>query len=149
MSEVVLSYEATPTGIGANMVALFVDTLGRASYVGQDAVAHVLATTGNDVDVSFRDVGIGGNLLLAYTNSVTVGNQTVNSPSGMVVAGVAASQLQVTCNYCTANSHVIALPAANDVTGRVTAVVPTAGNFVIHMTAPTANMPITFVVVGR
>lgn len=149
MSEIVLDYEATPAGIGANMAALFVDTLGRPSYVGNDAVAHVLASTGNDVDVEFADVAIFGNLLLDYTNSAVVGNQTVNKPSGRVVAGIGAAQLQVACNFVTANSHVICQPAANDATGRVTGVVSTAGNFVVHMTPPTANMPVTFVVFGR
>ena len=87
-------------------------------------------------------------LFLDYTNTATVGNVTINKASGRVNVLAAASNVVIANSMVTANTHVMAVASQSDTTGRVTSVVPTAGNITINCIAPTANMSVDFVVFG-
>jgi hypothetical protein len=151
MSELVLTAEANPGALGANLSAFFFNLSGVPSYVGNDGVEHNLLASGGNLPIANANVSgnitLAGNFVVSSANSGVTGNATINKATGRVIAGIAATVLVVTNNMVTANSHVFAQPSANDATGRVTAVTPAAGNFTISLTAPAANMPIDFFVV--
>lgn len=142
MSEFVMTNQASPGAVGANMSAFFFDLIGRPAYVGNDAAVHVLMTAAANGDVE-----VTGNFIVGSNVSVTTGNATINESSGRVIAGVGDTALVVTNNRVTAASLVFAQASANDSTGRVTAVTPGSGEFTISLVAPAANMPIDFLVV--
>ena len=87
-------------------------------------------------------------LFLDYTNTATVGDVTINKASGRAIVAAGAANVVIACNLVTANSHVMGWASQNDANGRVTAVVPTAGNITVHCTPPDANMSVDFVVFG-
>ena len=174
MADVLLQYQANPGSSGANLAVIYFNLTGQLCIVGNDGVEHPIPSqTGNDqavtgnLTVSLRTIMTGNarpavngvpslgeaalgfkELFLDYTNTATVGNVTLNKASGRVNVAAAASNVVVACNLVTANSRVMAWAAQADVTGRVTSVVPTAGNFTVNCTAPTANMAVDFVVFG-
>lgn len=154
MSEIVYSHQASPGALGANLSALFFSLTGVPSYVGNDGVAKEiggnltnLTLTGN-LSVS-GTATFNGRILPDFTDTATVGAVTINKPAGRVNVANAATTVVVTNNFVTANSHVFCIAAANDTTGRVNSVVRAAGNFTIHCTAPSANMPVDFIVFGQ
>lgn len=154
MSELVLSHQASPGALGANISAIFMNTSCLPAYVGNDGVAKEIggAITNSTLTGNLSVAGtstFNGRILPDYTDSATVGAVTVNKPSGRVNVANAATTLVVTNNFCTANSHVFVTAAANDTTGRVNAVVRAAGSFTIHCDAPSANMPVDFLVIGQ
>lgn len=134
MSEIVLTSQASPGALGANLTALFVDTSNRPSFVGSDGLSKALVDANNPTVVS--------------NVTVVVGPVTMNVPSGRVNIAAGQNSIVVTNSLVTANSRVFAIPAANDTTGRVNSVEPAAGNFTVHCTAATANMPINFFLVN-
>lgn len=89
-----------------------------------------------------------GSLYLDFVNTVTVGNVTINAPSGRVNVAAAASAITVTNNLCKADSHVFAQCATNDATAVVKNVVPGVGSFVINLVAATAQTAINFFIVS-
>jgi hypothetical protein len=78
----------------------------------------------------------------------TTGNQTINKPCGRVNIAAGGTSVVVTNNLVTANSIVIALPATNDTTARITNVVPAAGSFTIRTVATTAETAFNFFVIA-
>lgn len=85
-----------------------------------------------------------------YTSTIaapgTTGAVTINKRLGRVNIAAAGTSVVVTNNLVTANSIVIAIPATNDATARVTSVVPTAGSFTINTPAVTAETAFNFLV---
>lgn len=148
MSEIVMTNQASPGAMGANLSALFFNLSGQPCYIGNDGITHILledpGTFGN-VTVT-GEIGVIGELTLSSANGAGMGNTTVNAQTGRMTASAGQTLLQVNCNYVTADSLVYAWPTQNDTTGRVTAVVPGAGNFRVSLTAPTANMTLGFTV---
>lgn len=126
MSEVVLAYENAPSAPGANLAAMFFNTDGAFSFTDQSGLVHQVSTT--------------------FQAAPASGNATINATAGRVTANIGATTLVVTNNFVTENSVVISHAAANDVTGRINATVPTSGSFTIFMNAPTANMAVQFAV---
>lgn len=80
----------------------------------------------------------------------TTGNQTINKPSGTVNFAAAATTLTVTNSLVTANSLVYAVVRTNDATAVIKNVIPSAGSFVIRLSAAaTAETSVGFMVVGN
>lgn len=144
MSEIVFVQQNTPVSIGANMCAFFFNNVGQPSYVGSDGIPHALTTDPG----LYANLTVTANLALTTENAPTVGDATLDVPAGRVRASPGMTALVVTNNTVTPESHVMAWPSQNDVTGRVTAVTPNAGNFTISLVSPTANMAIDFVVIN-
>jgi hypothetical protein len=144
MSELVLTNQANPGALGANLVAIFVNTLGQPSYVGNDGIPHVLSSDG--ADAAYANLSVTIDLSLAHEIAANVGAVTMNTPSGRVTAANSAANIVVTNSLVTANSRVMAWASTNDANGRVNSVVPAAGNFTVYMTPPDSNMSIDFVV---
>ena len=143
MSKLTLTQETDPGSPGANMASLFVLTGGNMSVRDATGVRRAPLT-----DANTGSIELVGKVSFDYTVAANVGAATINKPSGRVTAQTGTTNLVVTCNYCTANSIVIPVGAANDATGRVTSVVAAAGNFTLHYTAPAANWPINFAVLN-
>lgn len=78
----------------------------------------------------------------------TTGAVTINKPCGRVNIAAAGTSVVVTNSLVTANSIVIAVPATNDSTARVTNVVPAAGSFTIRTVATTAETAFNFLVLS-
>lgn len=134
MSEIVLTLQSNPGAVGANLAALFVDSTGQPSFVGNTALPKKLMDSNRPTVVN---------------NIATVpGPITMNFPAGRLIASPGANSTLVNNSFVTANSIVLAVAASNDVTGRVNAVEAGTGNFTVHCTAPTANMPINFFVIN-
>lgn len=146
MSELVMTMQASPGALGANLVAQYVDVTGVPCYVGNDGIVHQVLTANSTQ--AFANLSASANFALGSTITANIGAFTMNTPTGRVNAANGATSLVVTNSLVTANSKVMAWPSHNDTTGRVYAVVPAAGNFTISLTAPTANMSVDFVVFG-
>ena len=108
----------------------------------------LMPTLDGAYDIGGANLGIR-NLYVNSTLSAVVGAQVINNMAGRFIAAAAATGVVITNSRVNANSIVIAQPAQNDTTGRVTAVVAAAGSFTVHLTAPTANMAINFVVLSK
>lgn len=150
MSEIVMTNQANPGAMGANLSALFFNLSGQPCYVGNDGIQHILledpGTFGNMTVTG--EISVTGEITVSSASGAGVGNTTVNAQSGRVTAAVGQTLLLVNCNLVTASSHVFCQPTQNDTTGRVTAVVPGTGNFQVSLTAPTANMTLDFFVLN-
>jgi len=148
MSEVVLTNQASPGPLGAGLSALFFSLAGLPSYVGNDGIVYSLAGMDGNGAFSFNgSLSVGGNINVGSNNALVVGNVTMNGvASGRVIVGIGSTQLTVTSNMVTTESHVMAHAAANDSTGRVNGTIAANGSFTIHCTAPAANMPVSFVI---
>jgi hypothetical protein len=150
MSELVLTNQGSPGALGSGISAFFFSVGGLPSYVGNDGIVYSL--TGMDGNGAFSFNGalsVGGNINVSSNNTASVGNVTMNGViTGRVNVGIGVTQLTVTSNMVTANSHVFAQAAANDSTGRVNSVVPAAGSFAINCTGPAANMAVNFWIVN-
>jgi hypothetical protein len=142
MSEIVMTNQASPGAMGANLSALFFNLSGQPCYVGNDGITHILLEDPG----TYANLSVTANLALAEANTAVAGNATLNGLTGRAVAAIGQTLLVVTNNRVAANSHVFVMPSANDTTGRVTAVEPFAGNFRVSLVAPTANMSLDFVV---
>lgn len=142
MSEIVMTNQANPGALGANLSALFFNLSGQPCYVGNDGIQHILLEDPG----TFANISVTNNLALSDSSSGVAGNVTLNALTGRAVAAIGQTLLQVTNNRVTASSHVFVMPSANDTTGRVTAVVPGTGNFRVSLVGPAANMPLDFVV---
>jgi hypothetical protein len=151
LSEVVLTSQNTPTGIGANMAAVFFNAGGRLASVdsGGNVRAYVSEANGAVSLPALTVAGtcsLQGDLQVTFNNTAVVGSVTMNGVlRGRVNVAAGASDLVVISNLVTANTSVFAVAAANDVTGFVKAAVPSAGCFTVHCMAPTANMAVTFI----
>ena len=151
MSEVVLTNQNTPAGVGANMAAVFFTAAGALASVNSAGnVRTYVGEDGGTANVSsLRVLGaanLQGDLQVTFNNTAVVGNVTMNGVlRGRVNVAAGASDLVVVSNLVTANTSVFAVAAANDVTGFVKAVTPSAGCFTVHCNAPTANMAVTFI----
>jgi hypothetical protein len=151
LSEVVLTSQNTPTGIGANMAAVFFNAGGRLASVdsGGNVRAYVSEANGTVTLPALTVAGtcsLQGDLQVTFNNTAVVGNVTMNGVlRGRVNVAAGASNLVVISNLVTANTSVFAVAAANDVTGFVKAAEPSAGCFTVHCNAPTANMAVTFI----
>lgn len=151
MSEIVLTNQNTPTGIGANMAAVFFTVAGAlASANTSGNVRTYVGEEGGIASVSNLMVSgsanLQGDLQVTFNNTAVVGDVTMNGVlRGRVNVAAGASNLVVVSNLVTANTSVFAVAAANDSTGFVKAVVPSAGCFTVHCNAPTANMAVTFI----
>jgi len=134
MSELVLTQQANPGAMGANLAAVFVDTAGQPSFVGSDGAAKKLMDSNRPV--------------VASNITITPGPITMNFPAGRIILSPGANSTLVINSFVTVNTLVFAMAAANDSTGRVTAVESGAGNFTVYSTAPAANMPVNFLVIN-
>lgn len=151
MSEIVLTNQNTPTGIGANMAAVFFTANG--ALASANAAGNVRTYVGEEGGVAsvsnLRVAGtasLQGDLQVAFNNTAVVGNVTMNGVlRGRVNVAAGATGLVVVSNLVTANTSVFAVAAANDSTGFVKAVTPSAGCFTLHCNAPAANMAVTFI----
>lgn len=134
MSDIVLTQQANPGAVGANLVALFVDTAGQPSFTGNDGAAKKLMDSNRPAVVN--------------NIATTPGPITMNFPAGRIILSPGANSTLVINSFVTANTLVFAIPAANDSTGRVTAVESGNNNFTVYSVAPTANMPVNFLVIN-
>jgi len=160
MGDVVLSQQANPGTAGANMAVVYVNLSNQPCFTLSDGIERPLMTANAPVAVGSVNPGTNGvpslgtaglgfkELFLDYTITPTVGNVTINKASGRAIVANAATSVTVTNNLVTANTCVIAVAAANDSTGWVKNVVSNSGNFVVTCNAPSANMPINFLVMG-
>lgn len=152
-----LQQTANPGAAGANLARYYANMSNRPCVVFNDGTEQVIPTmtaAGPLSPVSNGNNSLGSSnvgfskLFLDYNITATVGNVTINKSTGRVIVANAATSVTVTCNLCTENSLVFALPASNDATGSVKNVVANSGNFVINCVAPSANMPVNFLIVG-
>lgn len=120
------------------------NTLGSLDFVfaGANTFDGVGATVFSGIqDVQFDQTG---KITLTNATAGGTGAVTQDTLSGRVTAEAGTTSLVVTNTYVTAASIVVAIPAQNDTTGRVTSVVPAAGSFTIYYTTPTSNMHIAW-----
>lgn len=100
-------------------------------------------------DESTQKWDMYGGLKLGQDNTATIGDVTLNKPSGRVNVSASASTITVTNSFVSADSLVIAVVAQDDATAQVKNVVAGSGSFVINLTAAaTANTAVNFVVIG-
>lgn len=150
MSEIVLSNQASPGALGANLSAFFFSVTGAPSYVGNDSVVHVLAEFANGSLAVPANLSVAANITTTFNNTANVGSVTLNgAAAGRAIVAAGANSVTITSNMVTANSKVFPVAAANDVTGRVNAVVTANGSVTLHCTAPTANMAVDFLIINQ
>jgi hypothetical protein len=125
-----LRVNATETAIGSGTKLLLDLQVGAASRASID----------NNGKHFFQTTDTAGG---------TTGAQTINKPSGSVNFAAAATSLVVTNSTVTANSYVFAVVKTNDTTAVIKNVVPTAGSFIITLTAAaTAETRVAFLVIN-
>jgi len=102
----------------------------------------------NGTSIVFDLAGVTSiNLQRTITAGGTTGNRTINLPAGTVNLAAAATSVTVTNSTVAATSIVFAIARTNDSTCAVKNVVPSAGSFVINMTAGcTAETSVGFLV---
>ncbi len=116
------------------------------------------AVTGTSPEMTFSqkvnvnaDFNFTGKLSMSATNTTggTTGNQTINKPTGTVNIAAAGTTVTVTNSLVTTASIVFAVIRTNDSTATIKNVVPSAGSFVINLSAAaTAEISIGFLVVN-
>jgi hypothetical protein len=92
MSEIALSYEASPGAIGANLACIFVQLTGIPAYVGNDGVVHEFAIAGvsNVAITSNRNIFTKAQVVTPSNTLANTGNTTVDanlSDSFTVIGG--------------------------------------------------------------
>lgn len=149
MSQLIMTAGAAPASPGGGMVSFFINAANVPAFENSAGLVQAV-----DVSDANGNKVITGNLTVSQRVSFNsaiagaAGNQTANCPAGRVIAGIGATQVTVTNSYVTTSSIVVATAAANDTTGRVNSVVANAGNFQVNLTAPTANMPVAWLVLN-
>ncbi|TAL13941.1 hypothetical protein EPN95_04610 [Patescibacteria group bacterium] len=119
-----------------------------------NGVNFIFATDSlNDIGASGasrpRDLFLGRKLFLDFTNTGTVGNVTMNKPSGRVNIAAAGTTFTVTNSFVTAASHVLLTFAGNPGNSVVLYAVPAAGSFTVNVSAAITNQTaIDFVVLN-
>lgn len=87
MSEVVLTNQASPGALGAGVTALYADANGSPAFVGNDAVAHVLAALATAL-TDAATIAVDAKSAPLHKFSVTLGgNRTLGNPTNMVDGG--------------------------------------------------------------
>lgn len=102
-------------------------------------------TTNGSTLLTWSHPGAGATI----TAGGTTGNQTINNRAGTVNFAATATSLTVTNNQVTANSIVMAVIRTNDATAEIKNVTPSAGSFVINLSAAaTAETSVGFYVLN-
>jgi hypothetical protein len=140
-----------------NLITSYTDLRcgGLDAATANQTIGGTLTVTGNLKPAAngVPTIGQGGlgfkELFLDYTNTATVGNVTINKASGRAIVAAGAANVVIANSLVTANCHVMGWASQNDANGRVTSVVPTAGNITINCSpVPAANMSVDFIVFG-
>lgn len=124
--------------------------IGDSLDVGISRVSAGLIEINNGTASTYRDL----KLRQLYPDQTitaggTTGNQTINKAAGTVNFAASATSLTVTDSLVTTSSTIYTMPRTNDATCTVKNVVPSAGSFVITMTAGcTAETSVGFVVLN-
>lgn len=140
-----LDYTINNTGTYSGTVTGFYLNATETSITGTTHNLLNLLVGGSS---RFR-VGNSGKITFdsTITAAGTTGNQTINKPSGTVNIAAAGTTVTVTNNLVTTSSIVTAVIRTNDATAEIKNVVPSAGSFVITLSAAaTAEVSIGFIV---
>lgn len=124
-----------------------IDSSGNAEIRQREALDIVIYANNTEA----ARVKSAGNIVLPTTVTAggTTGNQTINKTTGTVNFAAAATQITVTNSLVSATSIVLAVVRTNDTTATIKNVVPSAGSFVITLTAgATAETSVGFVVIN-
>lgn len=107
-------------------------------------------------DMAVRSAGIPGNVMtkdapvILFVDPNTVGNVTINAPSGRVKLAALSAGITVTNSLCTADSCVTAQLCTNDLTCKSLLCVPGNGSFqIVPLAPPTAQVTALFMLFGN
>lgn len=130
-------------GTGAQDVGLTRSATSTLQLLG-----NLVPTTNGGSNLGVGATGFGA-LFLDYTNTGTVGNVTINKPSGTVNLAALGSTFTVTDSLVTANSHVMVTLASDPGVALAVWTVCGSGSFTVNTRPATVNQTaIDFVVVG-